>query len=118
MPPTSVARLSGWGRIETLVLVLGIAGATWLFLRFDDPFDRVRNGMSRADVIAAVGAPPRKEARTLPYCREGATPYRDCAAINKSGAVYFLSWKVGIASWMVIGLDANGKVCFRGRLNT
>ena len=108
----------GWGRIETLILVISAAGLAWLFFWPGDTFSQVKIGMSRAQVIAAVGTTPRKEDKLLPFCREGATPYRDCDEIRKSGAVYFLLWKVGIGSWMVIGLDANDKVCFRGRVNT
>lgn len=118
MPDVDRSTPSGWGRIETLVLVAGFTWCFWFFLWPHDSFDRIRDGMSRAEVIAAVGTPPRKAARMLPFCRKGATPYRDCDAVNKSGAVYFLAWKVGAASWMVIGFDANDKVCFHGRVNT
>ena len=109
---------SGWGRIETVILVISLAGLAWLFLWPGDKFSEVNIGMSRAEAIATVGSPPRKEVTVLPFCREGETPYRDCDEIRKSRAVYFLLWKVGIGSWMVIGLDANDKVCFRGRVNT
>ena len=108
----------GWGRIETLILAISVAGLAWLFLWPGDPFSHVSIGMSRAQAIATVGSPPRKEDKTLPFCRDGATPYRDCEEIKKSAAVTFLLWKVGIGSWMVIGLDANDRVCFRGRVNT
>jgi hypothetical protein len=111
-------RQRGWGRIETLILAISVAGLAWLFLWPGDPFSQVSIGMPRAQAIATVGSPPRKEDKTLPFCREGATPYRDCEEIKKTGAVTFLLWKVGIGSWMVIGLDANDRVCFRGRVNT
>jgi hypothetical protein len=111
-------RQRGWGRIETVILVISVAGLAWLFLWPGDKFSQVSIGMSRAEAIATVGTPPRKEDKALSFCREGATPYRDCDEIKKTGAVYFLLWKVGIGSWMVIGLDANDKVCFRGRVNT
>ena len=110
-------RQRGWGRIETVILSISVAGLAWLFLWPGDQFSQVSIGMSRAQAIAIVGTLPRKEDKTLPFCREGATPYRDCEEIKKSGAVYFLLWKVGIASWMVVGLDANDRVCFRGRVN-
>lgn len=109
---------AGWGRIETAILAISVAGLAWLFLWPGDRFSQVEIGMSRAEAIATVGTPPRKEGGTLAFCREGATPYRDCEHISKSGAVYFLLWKVGIGSWMVVGLDANDRVCFRGRVNT
>lgn len=109
---------AGWGRIETVILAISVAGLAWLFLWPGDRFSQVEIGMSRAEAIATVGTPPRKEGGTLAFCREGATPYRDCEDIRKSGAVYFLLWKVGIGSWMVVGLDANDRVCFRGRVNT
>ena len=108
----------GWGRIESFILVIGVAGLAWLFLWPGDTFSQVKIGMSRSEAIATVGTPPRKEDKALPFCREGATPYRDCEEIRKSGAVYFLLWKVGIGSWMVVGLDANDKVCYRRRVNT
>ena len=108
----------GWGRIESFILVIGVAGLAWLFLWPADRFSQVKIGMSRSEAIATVGTPPRKEDKALPFCREGATPYRDCEEIRKSGAVYFLLWKVGIGSWMVVGLDVNDKVCYRGRVNT
>ena len=108
----------GWGRIESFILVIGVAGLAWLFLWPADTFNQVKIGMTRSEAIATVGMPPRKEDKALPFCREGATPYRDCEEIRKSGAVYFLLWKVGIGSWMVVGLDANDKVCYRGRVNT
>jgi hypothetical protein len=108
----------GWGRIETVILVISVAGLAWLFLWPGDTFSQVSIGMSRAEAIATVGTPPSKEDKTLPFCREGAAPYRDCEEIKKTGAVYFLLWKVGIGSWMVVGLDANDRVCFRRRVNT
>ena len=111
-------RQRGWGRIESFILVISVAGLAWLFLWPGDKFSRVSIGMPRAQAIATVGDPPPKEHKTLPFCREGATPYRDCEKIMKSGAMYFLLWKVGIADWMVVGLDANDRVCFRGRVNT
>ena len=111
-------RQRGWGRIETVILAISVAGLGWLFLWPGDPFSHVSIGMSRAEAIAMVGTPPRKEDKTLPFCHEGAPAYQDCEKIKKSGAVYFLLWKVGIGSWMVVGLDANDKVCFRGRVNT
>ena len=108
----------GWGRIESFILVIGMAGLAWLFLWPADTFSQVKIGMTRSEAIATVGMPPRKEDKALPFCREGATPYRDCDEIRISGAVYFLLWKVGIGSWMVVGLDANDKVCYRRRVNT
>ena len=108
----------GWGRIETVILAVSVAGLAWLFLWPGEPFSQVKIGMSRAEAIATVGTPPRNEDKALPFCRDGATLYRDCDEIRKSGAVYFLLWIVGIGSWMVIGLDANDRVCFRGRVNT
>lgn len=108
----------GWGRIETVILAVSVAGLAWLFLWPGEPFSQVKIGMSRAEAIATVGTPPRNEDKALPFCRDGAALYRDCDEIRKSDAVYFLLWKVGIGSWMVVGLDANDRVCFRGRVNT
>ena len=108
----------GWGRIESFILAISVAGLAWLFLLPGDSFSQVRIGMSRAEALAIVGTSPRKEVKTLPFCNEGAAPYRDCEDIKKTGAVRYLLWKVGIGSWMVIGLDANDRVCFRGRVNT
>jgi hypothetical protein len=110
--------LRGWLRIETIILVISAAGLAWLLLWPGSMFSQVAIGMTRAQAIAAIGRPPTREEKTLPFCREGATPYRDCDEIRQSGAVYFLLWKVGIGSWVVIGLDANARVCFRGRVNT
>jgi len=77
----------GWGRIETVILVISVAGLAWLFLWPGDKFSQVSIGMSRAEAIAIVGTPPRKEDKVLSFCREGATPYRDCDEIKKTGAV-------------------------------
>lgn len=112
------ATQKGWGRIETVILAISVAGLAWLFLWPVDTFSQVKIGMSRTEAIAAVGLSPRREDKALPFCREGATLYRECEDIRKSGAVYFLLWKVGIGSWMVIGLDAGDKVCYHARVNT
>jgi hypothetical protein len=108
----------GWGRIETVIIAVSLAGFAWLFLWPDESFNDVKIGMSRAEAVAAIGIPPRKEDKMLAFCPEGATAVRDCDEIRKSGAVYFLLWKVGIGSWMVVGLDRNDRVCFHGRVNT
>ena len=67
-------RQRGWGRIESFILVIGVAGLAWLFLWPGDTFSQVKIGMSRSEAISTVGTPPRKEDKALTFCREGATP--------------------------------------------
>lgn len=111
-------RPHGWGRIETLILMISVAGLAWLFLWPGDSFSQVAIGMSRAQALATVGTPPRKEGTTLPFCSDGASRVPECEEIRKTGAVYFLLWNAGGGAWRVIALDINDRVCYRRKVKT
>ena len=77
--------------------------------------DRVKIGMSKAEAIQVVGQEPMQEKQDFPPC---AAPSRhwtgNCDALLSSGSKVLLIWKFGVDTVLVVGLDAGGKVVFKG----
>ena len=103
-------RQTGWSTIETVILVVIISAVIWAISTPYRIAYRVQTGMTDAKAIAAIGRPPEKEEGVLSFCATGAKWYGDCSAIATSQSVNFLLWKVGIDTWLVVGVGANHKV--------
>jgi hypothetical protein len=108
--PMESYRQTGWSKIETLILVVIIAAVIWATSAPYRVAGSVQTGMTDAEAIAAVGRPPDKQEAVLSFCATGARWYGDCSAIAASQSVNFLLWKVGIDTWLVVGVGANDKV--------
>lgn len=81
-------------------------------------FADVELGMSRAEVITALGEKPRLEEEQLNFCRNWPDKQfwlGDCEKALKSNAVVFLIWKWGPDTYYVVGLDVNDKVVYKSR---
>jgi len=76
----------------------------------------VRIGMTREQVVAAVGHKPWREEQgaSFPSCADPPTWYGDCAKLKASGASRFLIWRTGIDTLLVVGFDASDRVVFKG----
>ena len=72
--------------------------------------DSIETGMPRAGVVAALGE-PRLELEELGFC-EHDDWLGDCEAARQSGAMRYLVWKYGIDTYLVVGLDKDGRVVF------
>ncbi len=77
--------------------------------------DRVKIGMLKVEAIQVVGQEPMQEKQDFPPC---AGPSRhwtgNCDALLSSGSKVLLIWKFGVDTILVVGLDAGGKVVFKG----
>lgn len=77
--------------------------------------DRIKTGMSEAEVVQAVGQAPAETNSNFPACAEKSGDWTgDCASVMRSGATKFLIWKFGVDTVLVVGIGADAKVVFSG----
>jgi hypothetical protein len=101
---------TGWSRFETIILVVIVAVLVWIAWWPRRIANKVHIGMTDAEAIAAVGRGPDRQEGVLSFCRKDSKWYGDCSAVLASRSVAFMLWKVGIDSWLVVGVDADHKV--------
>ena len=79
---------------------------------------RMDLGMSRAEVVAAAGREPSRQAPAAGGC-SGPSPlwYGDCAALVRAAPAEILVWDSSIDTIVVVGLDASGRVIYKGRFD-
>ena len=91
-----------------LILLLTI----WLAVKPAYLLDKIRLGMSDQQVIAILGKPTE-----FSPCDLGTKP-NDCEPPNSRCAEKLRFWKVGIDTWIAVGLDKNQRVCTRHLFDT
>ena len=73
---------------------------------------QVEMGMTREEAIAAVEESPRWKEQDLSWLCGSGTRWSMCEEANRSRAVSWLIWGLGLDSFAVVGLDAAGQVVF------
>ena len=87
-----------------------VAVVGYSLFRQSQMMDSIETGMTRTEVVAELGE-PRLELEELGFC-EHDDWLGDCEAAQQSGAVHYLVWKYGIDTYLVVGLDKDGRVVF------
>jgi len=102
-----------WSVIDS-VLALAIFGAVaWFVTLPERTASRVKPGMTKDETVAAVGRPANLEAEALAICASNG--WARCADAKKSGAVRYLMWRTYIDAELIVGMCADGRVCFIGQ---
>ena len=70
-------------------------------------------GTSREEAISAAGSAPKWEGKTPAICQDNG--WQHCVDAKQSGAVSYLMWHTFIDSDLILGVCANGRVCFEGQ---
>ncbi len=70
-------------------------------------------GMNKSAVLSAVGKEPLWEQSQLELCSKHQWN-GNCEAALKSNAANYLVWKLGIDTYLVVGLDKNSILVFKG----
>ena len=78
---------------------------------------RAKIGMDRNEVLANFENKHYVLSETLQLCEISAW-YGDCEGAMNSGSVEFLTMKIGIDTWLVVGFNSQAKVAFVGRGDT
>ncbi len=74
---------------------------------------RISIGENISESIEIIGSSPDREGNLPVFCSEG-NQYQGaeiCASALNSCAVKYIEWKVGIDTWLVLGVDKNNHVC-------
>lgn len=105
-----VAKKRRWSIVDTVVVIVILGGIAWFVTAPERTAARVKIGMSKEQAIAAVGQPAQWQGAALPECQGGNTDR--CRNAEKSGAVLFLKWQTFVDSELIVGICADGRVCF------
>jgi hypothetical protein len=70
-------------------------------------------GMNKSVVLSTVGKEPLWEQSQLELCSKHQW-YGNCEAALKSNASQYLVWKLGIDTYLVVGLDKKSNLVFKG----
>ncbi len=70
-------------------------------------------GMNKSVVLSTVGKEPLWEQSQLELCSEHQW-HGSCEAALQSNAAHYLVWKLGIDTYLVVGLDENQNLVFKG----
>ncbi len=99
--------------VSSIIILIGIIA--WAAIQPLLVLNRIKPGMTRAQVIDEVGMPPKFDRTDFPECTGTGQHWTgDCEVLKSSGAATFATWKFGIDTLLVVGFDTKGKVVFRG----
>lgn len=70
-------------------------------------------GMNKSVVLSTVGKEPLWEQSELELCSKHQW-YGNCEVALKSNAAHYLVWKLGIDTYLVVGLDKDSNLVFKG----
>ena len=96
--------------VGTMFAIAFFAGIAWMVSSPERTTAKVKAGMSKDEAVAAVGRPAQWEGDTLPECASGSL--ERCRNAKQSGAVRYLKWQTFVDSALIVGICADGKVCF------
>lgn len=103
----------GWSVMSTVLAIAILGGLVWVVSSPERTAIRVTLGMSREEAISAVGSAPKWEGRALAVCQDNS--WERCVEAKKSGAASYLMWHTFIDADLIVGVCANGRVCFKGQ---
>jgi hypothetical protein len=101
---------AGWSTVETVIAVVIFGAIAWFVSMPERTTAKVKAGMSKDEAVAAVGRPAQWEGAALPECASGSL--ERCRNAKQSGAVRYLKWQTFVDSALIVGICADGKVCF------
>jgi hypothetical protein len=101
---------AGWSTVETVIAVIIFGAIAWFVTMPERTTGKVKVGMSKDEIVAAVGRPLQWEGDALPECVSG--NLERCRNAKQSGAVRYLKWQTFVDSALIVGICADGKVCF------
>ena len=74
-------------------------------------------GTDKNEVLTNLEGKNYNLSDTFSWCEKGVW-YGDCDSVANSNSVEFLTLKIGIDNWLVVGFNSEGKVSFVGRGDT
>ena len=96
--------------VGATIAVAIFAGIAWMVSSPERTTAKVKVGMSREEVVAAVGRPAQWEGDALPEC--ASSDLERCRNAKQSGAVRYLRWQTFVDSALIVGICKDGIVCF------
>ena len=102
-----------WSVIDTVIALAIFGAVAWFVTMPERTASRVKPGMTREEAVAAVGRPANWEGEALAMCTGNGWPR--CVDAKKSGAVRYLMWRTYIDAELIVGICADGRVCFMGQ---
>ena len=99
-----------WSLASTVLAIAIFGGIAWVVSSPERTASRVKTGMSKEQAIAAVGRPAQWEGAALPECQSGNS--ERCRNAKQSGAVRYLKWQTFVDAALIVGICADGRVCF------
>ena len=103
----------GWSHVETVLAIAILGAIAWIVTSPERTASSIKIGMSKDEAVAAVGRPAKWEGSALPLCQDNS--WDRCPDVKNSGAVLFLIWHTFVDSDLIVGLCADGRVCFKGQ---
>ena len=101
-------------RLAAAAIIILVGIIAWAAIQAHLVLNRIKPGMTRAQVVDEVGMPPKFDQSDFPACNGSGQHWTgDCGSLKSSNAKTFATWKFGIDTLLVVGFDANGKVVFR-----
>ena len=118
--PTKILRTVGKALsllvfLTVLLVLSAIVYSTVVYPMYLESLAKI--GTDKSEVLTNLEGKKYKLSDTFSWCEKGVW-YGDCDSVANSNSVEFLTLKIGIDTWLVVGFNSAGKVSFVGRGDT